>query len=293
MLWEDILCVLLDHPEGIKARDIADILGLDKKTVNSCLYSNQDIFEIDDAYKWFAREEFDDDDEDYDDPVLQKLNNVEEAEYFSLDEFNSLANWGVCLSPGDVTTKYYHITRSHNIIECDSKSEVAMWEYLENNDLIISGGGQKLRIPYETAFRSDVSYYPDMVVLTKLNHIAIIEVKAATAMDNHSNMEKYAGLEEYCREHGYEFMMIDPDHGFMTYDELRDLRVNPKILELFEEHDDDSYFHFDKDDVAEWYEEFGDGQSKKEFELMVHSCVIYYYWFNKFKNGFEVTNRPV
>ncbi len=292
MLREDILEVLLHHSEGIKARDIADILGIDKSLINSCLYSNQEIFERDDEYRWYAREDSDDDGK-YDDPVLQKLNNVENAEYFSLDEFNSLADWGVCLSPGDVPTKYYHVTRTGNIINCDSKSELAMWEYLKEKELIVAGGGQKLRIPYETSFRSDLSYYPDMVVLTKLNHIAIIEVKAATAMDNHSNMEKYAGLEEYCYEHGYEFMMIDPINGFITYDELRDMRVVEGLCELFEVHDEDSCFHFDKEDVAEWYEELGDGLTKKDFELMVHSCVIYFNWFNKFKNGFEVTNRPI
>ncbi len=297
MIKDEIIELLYERTNGMKAREIARRLGYERSEVNSCLYRNKDdIFFVDDEYYWYLDDDYEVEEEEkndeYDDEVLSKLNNSKRAEWYSLEDFNKLADWSLCLSPGETGTELYYKTKGGNIINCDSKIELALWEYLEENDLIIAGGGQKLKIEYRSKFRDGLSYYPDMVVLTKYNHIAIIEVKPATAMDNHSNMEKYKALKEYCKRNGYEYMMIDPGYEFMTFDDLLDYFVLNEISDIFKEHDGDYCYQFDNDDVDEWYNIFGEGIPKKEFALMFHSCVASFGWFNKYKNGFKVSNIP-
>jgi len=240
---------------------------------------------------YYGQEE---DEQEYDDEVLCKLNNIQDAKYYTLEEFNELADWRVCKSESDVHNKYSYTTKSGNYIECDSKSELKMWQYLEDNDLIIDGGGQKICIEYNSYFKTGLRYFPDMVVLTKLNHIAIIEVKAVTAMDYHKNIEKYKALIHYCEENGYEYMMIDPDHDFMSFNELLDFDLPIwGLFELFDCMDeDDEQVFFSQEDVDEWYEEYGEGYKKQDFYLAVHGLIAFFGWYNKYKNGFKFSNKP-
>ena len=175
--------------------------------------------------------------------------------------------------------------------------------YLKEHDLVLDIAGQSLCIKYDSAFLNGKDYYPDIVFLTKDHHIAIIEVKASSAMDQHMNMEKCEALEDYCDRYGYEYMMVDPDNSFMTFEELRDMPVNSDLLDIFrimeeikEEIENDPkepYLKFDDNDVKEWYKKYGTGMTKKQFLLQVHSLVAYYDWYNFFSNGFLAYSRPV
>ena len=297
MLKDELVEFLVKRPDGMKGRDIAKHLGYDKSEVNSCLYSNKDLFWQDDSYTWYLKEgkykKKDEEHDEYDDEVLSKLNNSEDAEYFTLEEFNELADWSECISPGDVNSNLYYETQLGNVIECDSKNELILWEYLEDNDLIISGGGQQIPIEYKTRRGSEKNYYPDMVILTKHHHIAIIEVKPVNDMDYHINIAKYKALKQYCEERGYEYMMVDPENDFISFEELLDYPVIDDIIRIFEDNDGADSFYFNQEDVSEWYKLYGIGYTKKEFELMVHSCVAYYDWFNQSKHGFDVNNKTV
>ena len=86
---------------------------------------------------------------------------------------------------------------------------------------------------------------------------------------------------------------------FLSFEELRDLDVCPELLQIFRdwteelEEEPDTYITFDKSDVDDWFESYGEGYTRKEFDLHVHSLVLYYGWYNKAKHGFKVTNIPV
>ena len=55
---KDILEVVLANPEGIKARQIANILKEEKKTINSHIYKNLTLFlKQDETYKWLIKNE--------------------------------------------------------------------------------------------------------------------------------------------------------------------------------------------------------------------------------------------
>ncbi len=229
------------------------------------------------------------------DPVLAKLKNRNRAKKFTLTEFNDLADWTYCDSFNE--DGYIYILPNGNKIECDSKSEVTLLDYLTKHKIAQAIGGQNLLIEYESAFRSGLSYYPDIVILTKDNHIAVIEVKPVTAMSNHRNMEKYEALKEYCEENQYEYMMIDPDHDYMTYDDLLKLRIPSSITERINSYLDGilggrNSCLLEKDDVNFLYDEFSDEYKKGEFELYLHALVIQNGWYNKFTHGFMVYQRP-
>ncbi len=286
---------------GLKASELSQRYSLDRHEINRYLYAHQDEYKRDDNYRWTIKETVANLKKSVEetDVVLSKLNNRENAKVFTLDEFQQIADWQYGQTHSDSEAKFIYETRCGNQIECDSKAELSMLEYLEENDLIVACGGQSLFIEYDSAFRSGISYYPDIVVLTKDNHVAIIEVKAATAMDYHITMDKYKELSRFCEEKGYEYMMVDPDNGFITFEEVRDMDVDSDFFDYFEEWKNEPtagrnpYKFFDKETVDEWYECYGNAYSKKEFQLQVHSLVMYYEWFNVFKNGFKVYSRPV
>lgn len=303
-LLEKIKDYFIHEGQGVKAKVIAEKLGVPRQTVNSMLYAHLDIFVKDVNYQWWypaaggtIRTEQVQEMMHIDDPVLNKLQNKENARYYTIVDFNALADWtrGSAFSPDP----RIYVTNTGNVIECDSDPEVKMLGYLEDNDLVQAIGGQNLIIKYSSAFRNNLNYHPDIVTLTNEGHIAIIEVKSIAAMDCHKNLEKYEALELYCEENGFEYMMIDPDYGFMTLGELMGL---PGIRGLDEEmadlnvqaiESDEPVFLFDDETVEKWFEKYGTGMIKKEFKLYVHSNVIFYDWYNLFSNSFKVYSDPV
>ena len=192
-----------------------------------------------------------------------------------------------------------YVTNTGNVIECDSKSEVKMLEYLEDNDLVLAIGGQNLTIKYSSAFRKNLEYHPDIIALTNEGHIAIIEVKSITSMDYHLNLEKYDALEMYCEDNGFEYMMIDPANEFMTLDELEDLDNAERLDELMwelqdiENENDNPVLLFNDTTVESWYPEYSEYMTRKEFKIAVHACVDKFGWYNVYKNGFMVYSKPI
>ncbi len=227
--------------------------------------------------------------------VLAKLKNRNKAKKFTLEEFNDLADWTYCDSFNE--NGYIYTLSNGNQIECDSKSEVKVLDYLTSKKLAVAIGGQSLRIQYSSAFRSGLDYYPDIVILTKDMHIAIIEVKPVTAMSNHRNIEKYEALTDYCTEHGYEYMMVDPDHDYMTFDDMQKLHVPSDIVQRVDDYlvnliGSKGECLLEKDDIPILYEDFSDKYKKGDFELYLHALVIQKGWYNRFTHGFMVYEEP-
>lgn len=227
--------------------------------------------------------------------VLGRLENKEGARIFSLDDFNSLADWEYCSSFGN--RKYIYTFPNGNKIECDSKSELRLIRYLVSKGLTQAIGGQNLRIKYDTAFRKGADYFPDIVMLTSGGRIAIAEVKPITAMSYHLNVEKYAALSAYCRERGYEYMMIDPSNGYKTFSEMKNMSIPKKISERI-----NAYVApligktgtpiIESADVDAIHRPIAEECAREDFEIYLHAAVIQNGWYNKFKHGFMVYETP-
>lgn len=229
------------------------------------------------------------------DKILGKLKNRQRAKKYSLDDFEKLADWSYCTSFNE--NGYIFTLPNGNKIECDSKSEIKLLKYLTSKKLALSIGAQKLCIKYNTAYRKNADYFPDIIVLTKDEHIAIIEVKPITAMSYHLNVEKYLALQEYCEARGYEYMMVDTDNDYMTFEDLQKMKIPKKIensvglyLRKFLGRRDDCLI--EKDDIPILYEQFSNAYKKGEFELYLHALIIQKGWYNKFKHGFKVFEKP-
>lgn len=313
-----ISLVLLSEGRAMMAKEIAAALNLSKKEINSFLYQHTDSYRKDEKHYWSRipaqngvasvssddgeDEAWEDDEPLFDDPVLRKLCNQNGAERFDPEDFKALADWSYGASKGNDTVKGVHETRTGNRIEYDSDSERKMLEYLDECEFVEEIGGQCLCIPYATPFKSDKQYYPDIVIYTTDGYIAIIEVKDATAMSYHGNLEKYDALENYCLENGYLYMMVDsdPKKDWLTVEELVDIPVDEELLNVFAELEEQAKASpncvlFSNEDVNEWYESFGkpNGYKKRDFQLQVHSMVIWEDWYNKYKrNGFMVYSEP-
>ena len=170
-----------------------------------------------------------------------------------------------------------------------------MLEYLNNNSCVKAIGGQNLCVKYSSQYKDGKNYYPDFVVLTQDGKILIIEIKQAKMMSHHTNLEKYEWLSDFCKSKGYMYMMVDPGLDFMTYDELYDMDIAEGLLEHFNKlikKSKRSTVYFDNSHVEKWYSNYGDGWTKDEFKLMVHSLIVYYGWYNVAPFGeFDVASK--
>lgn len=298
-IGEKINNILSKNPNGLTAREIASKISETKKDVNSYLYYHEVAYtklpprngSMAPVYILAGANSSDD-------IVLNKLNGTESAKTFTLEEYNRIADWSCCNSHAEEKPAGTFYSKFGKKIEYDSKSELLLLQYLEDNNLVLAVGGQSLCIKYDSAYRSDRNYYPDIIALTKDFHIAIFEVKAAGAMANHTNIEKYNALSAYCKSHGYLYAMIDPAENYITYEEFRDMPVCQHLIDTFAElakqvEKRPSALLFDSNTVDRWYDEFGSGYTKKEFRLQVHSMIVYYDWYNKSKYSFKVYGNPV
>ncbi len=288
-LKERIDSYLQRHP-GTLAKEMADYFGVTRKEVNSVIYANKNDYKQDSSYRWYLASS-----PLYMDAVLMKLNNVSNAKEFTEKDFEALADWKSDVSQPGTTKAGVHVFANGDTVKYGSDSERIMLQYLDENNLVIRCGGQALQIKYDTVFAKGRTYIPDIVVLTKMHHIAIIEVKSSTAMSYHLNLEKYRALSEYCEKHGFEYMMIDPADDYKTIDEISEMGVLPELLEYFNRSTNGprGYRRFTDKMVDKWYRDFGSDLTKKEFNLQIHSLIIYYNWFNLFSNGFKVYSCPV
>ncbi|MBQ8571622.1 MAG: hypothetical protein IJ444_09005 [Kiritimatiellae bacterium] len=231
------------------------------------------------------------------DKVLSKLSNRSNARKFTLHDFNDIADWSYCHSFTD-NNKIVRLPNG-NVIECDSKSEKELLKYLISKNLTKGIGAQNLTIFYDTAFRSCAEYHPDLVILTKDNHIAIIEVKSVSSMSHHINIEKYEGLKKYCEAHGYEYMMVDPDNNYMTFEDMKSMSIpkdiTSRVMEYLENLLEEKYSNpclLEKDDIDVLYPKFIHKYKKEEFLLYLRALVIQKGWYNKSKHNFDVYKKP-
>lgn len=231
----------------------------------------------------------------YSNILMSKLMNKEASKYFTKSEFSELADWSNSEHPKSESKKFYEITG--NRIYYDSKTELMLLKHIDENNLAQICAGQVLSVQYNSQFKLNKNYYPDVVMLTLDNRIAIIEVKPISAMSHHSNIEKYEALRNYCKDKGYMYTMVDPDNNYMSFEDLIDYEV---AFEIEDEIDywinsigDNEYSCFQKDEVEEWYAFFEPIYTKKEFELQLHSIIIKKGLFNNKKYGFRVYSRPV
>ena len=57
--------------------------------------------------------------------------------------------------------------------------------------------------------------------------------------------------------------------------------------------DKDMLVELDDSDIDEWYNICGEDMTKTEFRKQVHAMVILHDWYNLYKHGFKLFNRPV
>lgn len=303
-----IYSVIAGSEAPIKAKQIADLLGLSRGDVNSYLYSNLDTYARDEQYRWSIIRNWDapkvvctngTDDKLFRISNLKKLNNKEGARIFSQEEFDSLADWSYGRTKSGKEPVDVYTTRTGNVIECDSSYEKKLLEHFESHDLVLEMGGQSLDIGYESDFKRG-SYYPDVFIYTVTHHIAVIEVKTIAFMAKHTNIEKYRSLGKYCKERGFMYMMVDPTRDYMTFEEYREENVVPCIIDIFDElqenlPEDEDEPIFTTEDVKRWYDEQGKfaGISYTEFVLQVKSMVAYLGWFSQRGSELAVYRKPV
>lgn len=229
---------------------------------------------------------------------LSRFENRSGAQIFTPDEFNALADWKHGITPSGKRVARFK-TKSGNEIECDSESEVKLLKYMERSGIFAGTGGQSLVIPYDSAFRYNLNYSPDIAAITNGGHIVIIEVKPLIAMSCHMNIEKYQGLREYCESKGFMYAMLDPDSEYMTFEEFRKTVVPDDVRKMFVPLEkraavgNKAYFHFNKEIIDEWYKQLRRDYERKEFELLIHALIIQKGWFNTFDRGFNVYSRPI
>ena len=229
---------------------------------------------------------------------LSKFGNRAGAKTFTSDDFKSIADWKYGKTPSGNRSCRFR-TSGGNVIECDSESEVRMLKYMERSGLFTDIGGQSLVIPYDSAFRFNLNYSPDIVALTKEGLILIAEVKPLIAMSYHMSIEKYSGLQEYCERNGFIYAMLDPENDYTTFEEFKVAEVPAAIKNLITPMEKKAvvsgkaYFHFGKENVDEWYKSVKHEYNRTEFELYIHVLIIQKGWFNTFDRGFNVYSRPV
>lgn len=320
LLGIQISSLLLSEGRSLRAKEIQKALNImyscnqySRRDINSYLYRHTAKYQRDEYYRWSLIYEPDCNPMElvaehqqenvilFDDPALCKLLNQDGAKQFSREDFYAMADWRYGKSPSGTRYSGIYTTKTANSIEYGSEPELKMLEHLDECDLVEEIGGQSLCIPYTTPFRSDNKYFPDIVIYTTEGYIGIIEVKDATAMSNHTNLEKYDALENYCLENGYLYMMVDPKRDWLTVEELVDIPVEEELLTVFAQLEEQANtytncFLFSADDVNEWYDSFGKSKKKRkiDFQLQVHSMIIWEGWYNKYKkNGFRVYSGPV
>lgn len=290
------ICKVLDqHPKGLKGAEIALLLGVDKQAVNHFLTYDQTDFVQKSDYTWIrkATKLF-----HYNsDPVLAKLNNQSGAKTFTLEYFNSIADWSYCPSQSPDGPKDTYTTKTGNRIECDSTYEPMMLEYLENNQLVQAIGAQKLIVDCSSAFTAEMNYHPDLIFLTKDGYIAVVEVKALSAMSYHLNIEKYAALASFCEEKGFLYMMVDPAEDFFTYDDLLAVDIpnglyNHVMWYLSEIIDEENPCLIEKSDFAVLYDALQEDYTKEDLRFYLRAIIVQEGWYNKSKHDFNVYKLP-
>lgn len=90
----------------------------------------------------------------------------------------------------------------------------SLWErrfmlYCDRSDQIFKWSSEEHHIPY-VAPKDGCwhNYYPDFVVNTRDGRIIMVEIKPYYQKKYKVNRAKWAAAEEYCLQHGYEFIVL-------------------------------------------------------------------------------------
>lgn len=168
--------LLKEYPDGLKAEEIASKLGLSVIYLKSFLYSNEckEVLVRDDNLVWALKNKHQAKNKK-EHWFLSKFQNKENSKFFSLDDFNLIADWSCGKSPSGRPIKKVK-TKCGNIIECDSQSEIKILDYLDRSGVVGAVGGQALTIDYPTFFTKHNDYSPDLALITTDNRIAILLV---------------------------------------------------------------------------------------------------------------------
>ena len=90
----------------------------------------------------------------------------------------------------------------------------SLWErrfmlYCDRSDQIVEWASEELHIPYVSPKDNKWhNYYPDFMVNTCDGRVIIVEIKPYYQKKYKVNRAKWAAAEEYCEDHGYEFMVM-------------------------------------------------------------------------------------
>ena len=297
--------ILSDNPQGIKACRIAKELSIARREINSFLYSNSKKYRRDENYKWYLRES-DSKKVSYEerDPILIKLNNRENAKEFELEDFMNLDetfHWKICKS--HKKEKIYRqnvINKNGFSMDLDVRTEEKFFNHINKKTSAVSHFGAQnfcIQYKYRPEQKKWKNYFPDFVVYTKDKHIAIVEIKDTKAMTYFVNIDKYIALRGFCRENGFEYMMIDPGNDNITFDELCSFDDIDILLE--DEFDtmrpsskriyDDTFFNRWYNDNKYFYKDCG--YNKKDFDTEVSALILRNNMHNDYKWGFHISKK--
>lgn len=221
--------------------------------------------------------------------ILKQFSNINNAKTYMNVDFERLANWDNVLDISlkeSINDKYIEY-RNRKLFYA-SKYERIMINYLIKYKLIKNIGTQNLCINYSSKFSKNKKYFPDIVILTIDGYIGIIEVKETIEMTYHLNIDKYNELKKYCESNGYLYMMVDPINDYLTFEELKNIEVNDKVVKIVQDWittNKNTNKYFDNNDINKWYEEIEkENISKKKFKEQIASLII--------KNGlYNVSNK--
>ena len=90
----------------------------------------------------------------------------------------------------------------------------SLWErrfmlYCDRSDQIFKWSSEELHIPYVAPKDNQWhNYYPDFMVNTSDGRIILVEIKPHYQRKYKVNQAKWKAAREYCKQHGYEFVVL-------------------------------------------------------------------------------------
>lgn len=170
------------------------------------------------------------------DGISAYLMNSENARTVSDEEFYTLADWDNIPSKPDSITSIPIKMNDDYTYMADSKEEEAFVKRIKNKRYYKDLRGQSFFIEYKVKNRVK-KYFPDIVLLTPDNKIAIIEIKQLEMMSNKKVICKYLALKEFAEANGYMYAMLD--QKFKSFEYMKQYNfsknIEKKMIELYRE----------------------------------------------------------
>ncbi len=157
--------------------------------------------------------------------------NRDNAKAFNETELLSLCDWNGTHKKAEPVQSI--MTNDGYLFHCDSLEEVSILKKLSKKMFYKHMRGQSFSIPYTRNTKKKRLYFPDIVMLTHDDRIAIIEVKQTRMMSYFEYILKYEAMKQYCIEKGYIYTMCD--RTFTTFESLKTLKISASLKRQFEE----------------------------------------------------------